>query len=142
MFYLSLVVIILLVFIAFMHLYWVFGGRLGLDSVIPTVHDRPLLNPGKIAAFIVAIAMCGFSFIAYLLQFHDLSSASYSIYILSIGWMLSFIFVLRAIGEFNVVGFFKKVKDSKFAKYDTMLYSPLSLFIGLYFVLITYIRSV
>ena len=36
----------------------------------------------------------------------------------------------RAIGEFKYVGFFKKVRDSKFARMDTMLYSPLCLLLA------------
>jgi hypothetical protein len=33
-------------------------------------------------------------------------------------------------GEFNYVGFFKKVKDTEFAKWDTKLFSPLCLLIS------------
>jgi hypothetical protein len=41
------------------------------------------------------------------------------------------VFVLRAIGEFRLVGFFKSVRGTPFAHWDTWLYSPLSLLIGL-----------
>jgi hypothetical protein len=33
----------------------------------------------------------------------------------------------RAIGEFRYVGFFKRVRDSRFAHLDTWVYSPLCL---------------
>jgi hypothetical protein len=33
----------------------------------------------------------------------------------------------RAIGEFRYVGFFKRVRDSRFARLDTWLYAPLCL---------------
>jgi hypothetical protein len=36
----------------------------------------------------------------------------------------------RAIGEFKYVGFFKRVRDSKFARLDTLLYSPLCLLLA------------
>ena len=39
--------------------------------------------------------------------------------------LLAFVFAARAIGDFNYVGFFKRVKGSRFAKRDTYLYSPL-----------------
>ena len=36
----------------------------------------------------------------------------------------------RAIGEFRYVGFFKRVRGSRFARLDTMLYSPLCLLLA------------
>ncbi len=38
------------------------------------------------------------------------------------------VFIIRAIGDFKFVGFFKKIKHSQFARYDTWFYSPLCLF--------------
>lgn len=46
-------------------------------------------------------------------------------------WIIAGIFILRAIGEFNYVGFFKKIKQTKFGKNDTKYYSPLCLTIGI-----------
>ena len=40
------------------------------------------------------------------------------------------LFFLRAIGEFRYVGFFKRVRDTAFAKADTRFYSPLCVFIA------------
>ncbi|RZK64111.1 MAG: DUF3995 domain-containing protein, partial [Pedobacter sp.] len=45
-------------------------------------------------------------------------------------WLIAGIFLLRSIGDFNYVGFFKKVKHTPFGKNDTMYYSPLSFGIG------------
>jgi Protein of unknown function (DUF3995) len=45
-------------------------------------------------------------------------------------WAIAAIFLLRAIGDFRYVGFFKKERGSKFAKMDTKFYSPLCLLIG------------
>jgi hypothetical protein len=36
----------------------------------------------------------------------------------------------RAIGEFKYVGFFKRVRGSRFARRDTLLYSPLCLWLA------------
>ncbi len=46
-------------------------------------------------------------------------------------WIIAGIFILRAIGEFNYVGFFKKIKQTKFGQNDTKYYSPLCLTIGI-----------
>ena len=44
---------------------------------------------------------------------------------------LGVIFVLRAIGEFRMLGFFKSIKGTDFAFWDTWLYTPLFLALGL-----------
>ena len=43
---------------------------------------------------------------------------------------ISVLFFLRAIGEFKLVGFFKQVRDTPFAFWDTWLFSPLCLLIA------------
>ena len=42
-------------------------------------------------------------------------------------WCIALVFLLRAIGEFRYLGFFKQVNDSLFAYWDTVLYTPLCL---------------
>jgi Protein of unknown function (DUF3995) len=44
--------------------------------------------------------------------------------------VISLLFFLRAIGDFRYVGFFKKVKQTVFARLDSKYYSPLCLFIA------------
>jgi len=44
---------------------------------------------------------------------------------------LGVVFVLRAIGEFKTLGFFKSIRGTDFAFWDTWLYTPLSLTLGL-----------
>ena len=46
-------------------------------------------------------------------------------------WMIPAIFLLRAIGDFNDVGFFKKRRQTYFGKLDSRVYSPLCLGMGL-----------
>jgi hypothetical protein len=43
------------------------------------------------------------------------------------GYALAFAFFARAIGEFRLVGFFKKIRGTTFARRDTLYYSPLCL---------------
>jgi hypothetical protein len=40
-------------------------------------------------------------------------------------WLIAAVFALRAIGDFRYVGFFKRIRDSRFARLDTLAYSPL-----------------
>jgi hypothetical protein len=55
----------------------------------------------------------------------------------AVGILVSLVFVAlalgllaRAIGEFRYVGFFKRVRGSRFARLDTLLYSPLRLLLA------------
>jgi hypothetical protein len=50
--------------------------------------------------------------------------------------VLAAVFFLRAIGEFRLVGFFKRVRNTRFARWDTLLFSPLCLFMALVLMLI------
>lgn len=135
---LTVLTIIVLSLIGLVHLYWAFGGLIGLDMALPTQNGELLINPGKIATFIVGLALFGFALIAYLLHFYNLHSTLYRDYIIIIGWSLSGIFMLRGIGEFNAVGLFKKIKSSEFAYYDTYFYTPFALSMGILFAILAY----
>ncbi|MDD2830371.1 MAG: DUF3995 domain-containing protein [Sulfuricurvum sp.] len=130
--------IIALCLIGLLHFYWAMGGKFAALQAIPTENGKPLINPGKIAAVIVGIALFRFAFVAYMLYFYDLSSSSYRDYFIISGWILSGIFILRGVGEFNAVGLFKKIKSSEFAYYDTRFYTPYALFMGLVFAVLAY----
>ena len=43
--------------------------------------------------------------------------------------------LFRAVGDFRVAGFFRTVRDSRFARWDSLLYSPpcLLIFVALAF---------
>jgi len=135
---LTIITIITLVISGLFHFYWAFGGEIGLDRVIPIKDGKALLNPGKILTIIVGLIIFGFAWIAYLLYFIDLSTTFYGKQIIYVGWLLSGIFIIRAIGDFHTVGFFKKIKSTKFAEFDTKYFAPLTLFWGISFMVLTY----
>ena len=86
--------------------------------------------PGIIATLIVAVGLLLFA-VFYLIK-GGLISLQLPLWIDRNGlWILMGIFILRAIGDFNYLGFFKKVKHTKFAVNDTKYYSPLCLIIGM-----------
>jgi len=125
-----IVTIILLFAITLIHFYWALGGVWGIDKALPTDNKgNKLLNPPQPLSALVGLMIFGFAYIAYKLW----QGSSESI-ILYGGWGVSIIFLLRVIGDFHMVGLFKKIKDTPFAKYDTWFYIPLCLYIGLSFV--------
>ena len=121
---------IILIVIALFHFYWALGHKRGLDKAIATgIKGQTTLNPPKVLTALVGIFLLGFSYIAYIL-----AQGHHDNMIVYMGWTIGIIFILRAIGEFNIVGIFKKIKGTLFAKYDTYLYIPLCLFIGYSFI--------
>ena len=88
------------------------------------------MNPGLYECFVVALGLLGFGIFSLIkvriILFHLPG------WLLKYGlWIIAALFLLRAIGEFKYVGFFKKVNTTKFAKMDTKYYSPLCLFIAI-----------
>jgi hypothetical protein len=44
---------------------------------------------------------------------------------------LALVLLLRAVGDFRLVGFFKRIRGSRFAYLDTAIYSPLCLMLAI-----------
>ncbi|WP_298481210.1 DUF3995 domain-containing protein [uncultured Maribacter sp.] len=113
------------------HFYWLFGGIWGLEKVIPAKeNENKALSIPKFATLIVAIVLILFG-LHYLLK-SGLINGFVSNWITNLAsWFIPSIFILRAIGDFNYVGFFKKTKNTVFAKADSKIFSPLCLTIGI-----------
>ncbi|SFD03415.1 Protein of unknown function [Bacillus sp. 491mf] len=129
----------ILVFISLIHMYWACGGSWGSKVVLPMKKDsdESVFVPRKIGTFAVALAILCFAMIL-LAQSRYLSFWDSSRYTRWGCIILAGIFLLRAIGDMKYVGFFKKVKGTKFSVYDTWLYSPLCLYIAFIFVVAVY----
>lgn len=42
-------------------------------------------------------------------------------------WTVALVFTARAVGDFRYLGFFKQVRNTRFAYWDTRLFAPLCL---------------
>ena len=114
-----------------LHFYWAFGGKRWFIDTLPTSSSGvKKLNPGMIAGLVIASGLLFFAIIIIGNQglFDKYISRIYFRYGTLI---IAVIFLLRAIGDFKYVGFFKKVKQTKFAINDSKIYSPLCLFIAI-----------
>ncbi|UHA75125.1 DUF3995 domain-containing protein [Paenibacillus sp. 481] len=117
------------------HIYWVLGGKKGAVAAIPSNGSKPLFKPSKIGTLIVAgaLAIAGW----LVLELGVMKGLLFPDWLIGYGgWALSIVFILRAIGEFKWLGFFKKERGTLFAKWDSALYSPLCLVIGICIVFI------
>jgi len=119
----------IMILFALIHFYWAVGGKFRLDYALPTDEKgNRLLNPSTFMTYVVSFTLLSFAYVAYRLYIGDESTV-----IVYVGYGLSLLFFLRTVGDFNLVGLFKKVKNTEFAKYDTWVYVPLCLFISINF---------
>ncbi len=141
----SLVCINTMIFITLsaFHFYWAAGGDWGIDATIPEQFKSSSFvvnNQWKmtVATLIVAFGLLLFAFVTAS-NYWNFST------IIPIKWsviatrLIALIFLLRAIGDFNICGFFRKENTSLFAKMDRRLYSPLCFFLAIVSFLITVI---
>ena len=126
--------------LAIIHFNWAIGGEFGYDAALPTtIDEHRIINPGKLECIIVGLGLVFFG----LFYFSETGLISYQlpVWIVDyIKWIIPAIFILRAVGEFKYIGFFKRVKQTKFARWDTKLFSPLCLTIGLMGLSIEFIK--
>lgn len=110
--------------LSLLHVYWAFGGQRASVGVVPHVGGRPVFKPSMRASLIVAALL----------------AAAASLMLFRIGvfpWplpdvmlqialrVLGAAFALRAVGDFKLVGVFKRVRGTRFAQLDDRLFCPL-----------------
>jgi glucan phosphoethanolaminetransferase (alkaline phosphatase superfamily) len=128
---LSVINALIFTIISGFHFYWAMGGKVGFDVVLPTnTEGSKSLNPSKSITCIAALVFLSIA-IFYLIKSHLIDFqlpqliSNYGLY------ALASVLIIRAIGDFKYAGFFKTIKDTPFAKYDSTYYSPLCLYLGL-----------
>jgi hypothetical protein len=111
------------------HILWAFGVKWGGTSAVPEVGGAPAFVPGTLATVGVAAALAAAAYVVVARV--GLAPALVCPWLVRVAcFVLGAVFVLRAIGEFRLVGFFKSVKGTAFARWDSYLFSPLCLALG------------
>ena len=121
---------VIFILLSILHFYWAFGGKLWYEDVLPTSSNGlHKLNPSRTATLIIAFGMLFFALLTVGSQgwFDRYIKRRYFRYGTLI---IAIIFFLRAMGDFRFIGFFKTVKETRFAINDTQIFSPLCLLIG------------
>jgi hypothetical protein len=121
------VAIAILLIVAAVHVYWAAGGKAGKGAAVPAANGQAMIKPSAFATAMVAIGLCAMAaLVALRIGWLTLPALSGNGAVVQIGtWLLAAVFALRAIGDFRYVGFFKQIRDSRFARLDTLAYSPL-----------------
>ncbi|HDR7716974.1 DUF3995 domain-containing protein [Bacillus albus] len=124
----------ILFLVSFLHVYWAFGGKWATNSVIPTKAGEKAFTPSVGMTLFIALLLSTAAII--LLQQTNLVHFQVPNIIVQLGsWVCMIVFFIRVIGEFHYFGIFKRKKDTRFAKMDTVLYIPLCAFLSLSFLL-------
>ncbi len=114
------------------HVYWAAGGNLGKNAAIPQLHGRQVLRPGPALTMIVALLLFG---LAVLALWRDGEIALPLPFMIAqvCAPLAALVFLARAIGESNYLGWTKRVRGTRFARLDDVFYAPLCLMLAICF---------
>jgi len=133
---LSILLMTLFMSLAILHFHWAAGGKWALEGTLPQKESGELLfSPGPNACVIVGLGLLVFGlYYGYRAGFLQVQLSIPFMHILK--WAIPGLFILRAIGDFRYVGFFKRIKYTQFGRMDSSIFSPISLAIGIAGILI------
>jgi hypothetical protein len=121
---------LVLVALGVLHIVWAFGGLTSRLAVVPERDGAPLFRPSRGASLAVALLLL----VAAMLVMQQGGALPYLVPapLATLGcWTIAMTFTARAVGEFRYLGFFKRVRGTRFARWDTRLFSPLCLALGI-----------
>ena len=127
--------------LSLLHVYWALGGTVGLGVAIPELPsprgDRAS-GAAPIKAFHPSVAMTllvagALGVVGALVCLRaGLFAPAWTHWLLRSSLAcVALILLARAVGDLNLVGFFKQIRGTRFAVRDTWLYSPLCAFLAL-----------
>ena len=132
---------LILILLGAIHFYWGIGGKWWNRQALPQNlnNGTPLFIPGIVACFGVALGLLVMAiFTLNQTSFVSLNLPNvlnqYGLYVIGA------IFLLRSLGDFKYVGFFKSIKNTEFGRLDTQFYSPLCLYLGITSLLIKFLN--
>src|SRR3954469_17936388 len=99
------------------------------SGAVPSVDGKPLFVPSVMATVAVGVVLllCA----ALVAGTANLLSLGIPAFLLRwLCYALALGLFARAVGEFKYLGFFKRVQGSRFARMDTLVYSPLCVALG------------
>ena len=111
------------------HFYMALVPSSGKGGAVPSVGGKPLFIPS--AAATVAVGVVLLSFAVLVAATSGILWIGLPQFVLSwLSYALALGLLMRAIGEFKYIGFFKRNRGSRFATLDTFVYSPLCLMLS------------
>jgi len=123
------IVIAVFALLSGIHALWACGVGKGKDAAIPALDGHPAFVPCAAATFGVAIVLALCALLVAASAGFIMSNVPAS-WITWLAFLLAVALVARAVGDFRLVGFFKRVRGTRFARMDSVLYAPLCLVLG------------
>lgn len=111
--------------IGLLHLWWArkpMGGD--MKGAVPEIDGKPAFRPGRAATAGVAVLFLATAGGLAVLGGLVAAPGAPRWFLLLFGWSLALVLLARAIGDFRLLGVFKKPSPSAFARLDTLVYSP------------------
>ncbi len=118
-----------------LHFYWMFGGKSGMQSVLPDLENGKTMRPSQFATAVVAIGLLVFAFICFGMSGNFSNVIPFKFFTIG-NYCIAAIFLLRAIGDFKYVGLFRKIKNTTFGVTDKKYFTPLCILIFIDYILI------
>ncbi|MFO0723105.1 MAG: DUF3995 domain-containing protein [Myxococcota bacterium] len=112
----ALIGAIVLLALAVLHITWAFGKEAPSDAVVPTRDGKPSFRPTRAMTLAVALAL--------MIAAASLALATSSPLAKTLSGLVGAAFLLRAIGDFRYVGATKRVRATRFARWDDAVYTP------------------
>lgn len=119
-----------LFFIAAVHFYWGLRSMDGATVLVPELDGRPVYSPRN-TDFLDVTAALLLACVVVAARGELVRSPLPPAWITAGTYAVGAALLARAVGDFRYVGFFKRVRGTAFAEWDTRLFSPVSLLLGL-----------
>lgn len=116
--------------VAAIHLAWALGLTWGLTTVVPDDDGRPLFTPSKAITVVVAAALL----VTAVLVLSLAGVVTQAPFARGLGWTAALCFGVRAVGDRRAVGLLKRASNTRFARWDSLLFTPLCFALGAAFV--------
>jgi hypothetical protein len=110
-----------LALLAAVHLAWALGLRWGAAAAVPEVAGRLAFHPPPWLTVLVALALLAAAGLLLALGTGGRPPA----WVAWGGGTAAVVFGARTLGDLHLVGLFKRVGGSAFARWDSLLYTPL-----------------
>jgi hypothetical protein len=125
---------LLLLAIGALHVVWACGVRWGSVSAVPELNGRPLFVPPRMLTSLVALALFAATWLTLALGRFVPAPLPF-VWLRYAGAAIAVVFALRTIGDLRFVGLFKRVRDTSFARFDDLVFTPLCFFLSTVLVL-------
>jgi hypothetical protein len=110
------------------HIYWAVTRRTARSAIVPTTGGERAFEPSRGATLLVAAAL-GAAVVVIAGELGWIGTTLPRTVFRLMTFVISLLFLMRAIGDFRLVGFFKPASDSSFAYWDSRLFIALAAFI-------------